>query len=290
MVMYIPTEKETNLVTSSVWGNGTVTSREVRNGTVILKADFPDGWRELDYGYYHRKGIISYAIAEDNTRKNKRQRECVEYLKSRKVKYLVHFTPVENLKFIFDEGICPRTEQQHAAVWTDEWRLDGHTDCSCFSISYPNYSMLYQKRKNQGMNRFAILLVDCDALLELSNDSVAYFPTNAAEARNRHESFEDHTGIEALQEMFADGVISKNTLIKRSAQGLTSEYTTNPQAEMLIRGIVPAKYIRGMVICDWSTENCIPSNASERTDIICDTDMFWPQDKWADYESRRRAG
>ena len=288
MVKLIPTEEETNLVISKLWGIGTITSREIRNGTVVLKADFPNGWREFNFDYFHRKGTVSYAMAEDAIQKRSRQQECVEYLKSRNVKYLVHFTPIENLKYILSEGICPRTMQRHISAWTDEHRLDGHKDCSSLSVSFPNYSMLFRKRLIKGMDNFAILLIDCNALLNIDEDDVAYFQTNAAETRNQSAMLGDHTGICALESMFDENIICKEGIIKRIEQNVTSEFTTHPQAEILVRNIIPTQYIKNIVISNVSVKNDVVATVCGRAKVVCDENMFKPGSKWKEYQSRKK--
>ena len=65
--------------------------------------------------------------------------------KVHKVNYLVHFTPIDNLLSIMNKGICPRSYLSNIRT-TDEYRLDGLLDAISFSISFPNYRMLWKKK------------------------------------------------------------------------------------------------------------------------------------------------
>ena len=59
-------------------------------------------------------------------------------LKNRKLKYLIHFTHIDNLWYILDEGIKPINNIKHRCVKNDSNRFDGMTTCVCLSVEYPN--------------------------------------------------------------------------------------------------------------------------------------------------------
>lgn len=283
MNRYQATNQRTDCVFSKNWGFGKIVDQSGK----VIKIQFKDKWRQIDFDYYRSKGEITYVVPI---------RDSVNYLMDRKVKYLVHFTPIENLYGIMKEGILPRDKQTNPGLWPDDLRLDGHTDCSCFSISYPNYRMLYQKRMNRknqvtdGMERFAILLIDPSALQEIDDNDIAYYQNNAAN-HNSISEFSEHTGLYALSSMFADNVTDDGRILTRDSQFLSSEFTTHPQAEVLIRGAVPAKYIRKIVLCSKISEKYLPCKIPKRTELEFDKDMFWPTEggMWADYEMWRRS-
>lgn len=277
---YQAADRRTEFVYSKDWGFGEIVGH---NGKGV-RIQFGDKWREIDFDYYHSQGRICYVFPVHSS---------VNYLLDRKVKYLVHFTPIENLKAIMKEGIVPRDRQKTPGIWTDELRLDGHPDCSCFSVSYPNYSMLYQKRKNRrvdepdGMDKFALLLIDPAALREIDDNDIAYYQTNAAGYGKN--DFREHTGLAALSSMFADSVYDDGGAVIRDRQMISSEFTTHPQAEILIRGVIPAKYIRKIVLTGRNAVRYLPC-IPKRTEVDFDLQMFWPADGsiWAEYEMKRR--
>ena len=112
-------ERETDKVYSKQWGFGTVLGK-CGIADMGIRVRFANG-KLVDMDYYHfhiRRKTLSYIEPWQNDR--------VAFLRNQGVKYLVHFTPVVNLRTILDEGICPRTMQKHPGVYTDSERLDAH--------------------------------------------------------------------------------------------------------------------------------------------------------------------
>ena len=180
---------------------------------------------------------------------DERVNEILNYLAGeRGVKYLVHFTVVDNLPGIMENGIVPRAAVPETAICLDEDRLDQMTDCSCFSLSFPNYRMFYLKRIQNRRKNFAVLLIDLEALRDLSYDDMYFFPSNAAEHtyKKRKGSMK---GISAARRLFAKRFTDENSTRMR-AENLPREYTTNPQSEVMIRGIIPSKYIHEIQVLD----------------------------------------
>ena len=86
-----------------------------------------------------------------------RKIKIVDYLKNeRKVEYLYHFTPCANLPGIVKYGIVPKEclEDDANAICLDDVRADGREDCSSFSISFPNYQMLYSRYNKSHINTY----------------------------------------------------------------------------------------------------------------------------------------
>lgn len=195
-------------------------------------------------------------FAYDRLRSRSTSREDIfEYLTNeRGVQVLVHFTPIENLNSIFENGIAPRKyflDDGDDIVVTDSIRMDNRLECSCFTLSFPNYQMLYIKRRETGY-RFAVLLVDIKALLSSCVDQVYYLPVNAAynEVRQRITTFNQ---LQDAKNMFADELMYKGIIYHRNELAIPREYTTSPQAEVMIDGIVPAHYIKAVCFKDqWS--------------------------------------
>ena len=66
--------------------------------------------------------------------------------------------------------------------------------------------------------RFAILMIDINALKCLNEEDVAFYPTNAASGNNRAEEYTERTGVKALQQLFADEVKEGNKIVLRNEQ------------------------------------------------------------------------
>lgn len=86
-----------------------------------------------------------------------------DVINRRNIKFLVHFTRLENLDNILTNGIIPRNdmtdqfikpfdfllndkESNGKYIYNDDYRYDGKCDYSCFSISFPNNLMFYRLR------------------------------------------------------------------------------------------------------------------------------------------------
>lgn len=239
------------------------------------------GHRQLSYTYYHEKvGVdLCYVRLKDVN-------QLVEYLRERSVRYLVHFTHIDNVSSILKRGILPRSEISETGVVSDEIRLDSHEDYSCFSLTYPNYEMLYQKQKRSGQ-KYILLMVDIEALTEINEDVVLFYPGNAARTDMRSKG--GH-GVSAIELMFADSIISRGgVLIERNAQKLESEYTTDPQAEVQIKGNIPARYIKQIYVNTTAMRDAVAEKIAgfDITVEIC-PEMFWPAHYWEDYDSKRK--
>ena len=163
-----------------------------------------------------------------------RVKEIYNYLVGRGVKRLVHFTPAKNLQSILTKGIIPRANlNSESAMFLDSQRLENMRDCSCFSFSFPNYKMFYkyQKLTNQS---FVVLFIDISYLLTVKYENLYFLPSNAASGRYAGRCNEMH-GLNAVQAQFA---------LTGRDKGIPDSFTTNPQAEILIRSVVPPSFIK----------------------------------------------
>lgn len=154
------------------------------------------------------------------------------------VEYLLHFTPLENLPGIMQNGICPRNMIDNATV-TDDYRLDNQTDTSSFSISFPNYKMLWHKKKTMPDTIFIILVIDIDVMLGIEKRKMAFCVHNAARNDVKDRSFDERSLIGNIGSMFRD---NKDRV--REIYNLPKNYPTDPQAEVLIKDVVPPIFIK----------------------------------------------
>lgn len=152
---------------------------------------------------------------------------------ARKIDYLVHFTPIANVQSILEYGLRSRNALAgHKYVFTDERRTDGWLDWISLSVSFPNYKMFYAKKNSlNDVNGWAILLIKKEALWELNGKFIL---TNAASSGIRMFRDEKWASVEAFEDMF-------NYVEHRNS--IPDSYTTDPQAEVMIRDEVPRNYI-----------------------------------------------
>jgi hypothetical protein len=160
--------------------------------------------------------------------------KIASFLKDNNIEYLVHFTPVKNLKSILEHGICSNkycNEHGIKYVPTDKDRYDGYTDFISLSISFPNYKMFYKKRQTMDED-FAVLLIDISVLSLYGSDERKFSNKNAASNNSQKGG-----SLEYLKQMFERPSL-------REKLGLQENYTTDPQAEVLIKGRIPTDYIK----------------------------------------------
>lgn len=171
-------------------------------------------------------------------------KEIYNYLVSRRVKTLVHFTPIENVKSIMENGICSLDVQEELGIYslrTDRDRFDGLRNYNSCSISFPNYKMMAYKKRNSKF-RFAVLTLDIELLKDLEYGDVVVSESNAARANSLSNS---------IQDLFKECAKNLRTGQKstRKELGIVYDYyTTDPQAEVLIRNTIPPEHIKSIFI------------------------------------------
>lgn len=263
------------------WGLGEIVGW---TGPDALDIIFENGkYCQLNYKHFHDKeGIeLCYVRLSDVS-------QIIAFLRERSVRHLVHFTHIDNLTSIVKQGILPRSSVKEKGIVSDGMRLDGNEEYGCFSLTYPNYLMLYQKRK-KSPDQYIILMIAIEALSEIKEEDILFFPGNAARSDLRGKDGHEKTAIEA---MFENKILSGDGIsIRREEQRLESQYTTDPQAEVQVKSIIPAKYIRTIYVEDNEMKNRAKSLVSGAEIMIeVNANMFWPEyPLWDDYEKKRRA-
>ena len=159
--------------------------------------------------------------------------ELKEVVFSRDIKYLLHFTPLSNLKNILKLGFVPRKFLEMHGIkeairpqLPDLNRYDGRKDCFCLSISWPNYKMFYSKRKSME-TEWVVIQVNVESIIQ---HKCLFFKTNAASRQAKIE------GPNSIKDMFYDGNI-------RSKLEISKSFTTDPQAEVMSFSRIPPDWI-----------------------------------------------
>jgi len=177
-------------------------------------------------------------------------------VKSRGIKYIWHFTRLENIDSILTNGIVPRStleDRLSNVIYNDSYRFDNHKNASCFSITHPNYKMFYSLRKQNEMQEWVVIGCAPD-ILWIKDCAFCY--ENAASSTMTNIPLEMKKGVVAFESLFyeADGKPSREEL------RLKDNCPTNPQAEVLIFDLVEPKYIIGAV--------CISKNRADSLKAI----------------------
>lgn len=155
-------------------------------------------------------------------------------IEKRGIKFLVHFTRLENLDNILRNGIIPRSnmkdefikENSGKYIYNDHHRLDGKCGYSCLSIGFPNHLMFYKLRIDNPNSKWAVIGLSTEILL---NYDCLFYPCNAARGDVSHQDISNYQGAKAFDAMFQNDL----------------NYPQDVQAEVMVKGIIEPKYIRG---------------------------------------------
>ena len=190
--------------------------------------------------------ITKEAAGPLNSRASQIQQICAEH----RIITLVHFTRIENLQSILQEGLLDRSTLEicRRRFRPNDWkRLDRHKEANCLSISFPN-SQLFNKFSRPMKNsppdysQWVVLLLRTEVLWELD---CAFCQENAASTPVRTTPLEERKKPDALKGMFVDVYQDTNgTTYRRSSPRIPKHYPTHPQAEVLVFDPIPVKYIK----------------------------------------------
>ena len=101
--------------------------------------------------------------SEENLTKFDASLTIQQICEERGITTLIHFTRIENLQNILQEGLLGRSfleERRQEFLFNDNDRADGHKEAVCLSISFPNYQMFYrirEKKRKEKLKRQMIL-------------------------------------------------------------------------------------------------------------------------------------
>lgn len=161
---------------------------------------------------------------------------------SRGVTRLCHFTKLQSFTHIITspEGILPSNSiRQDTKNVLDSARYDGEADHICCSIQYPNSWFLnkaIERNPDKIFKDFIVLYVDPSILNERE---AKYCPCNSSRENGAYIC----NNMDSIDSIFANVV--KPFKYPRSPEML--QYCpTDGQAEILIKGNIPPKYITGI--------------------------------------------
>ena len=278
------TDIEGKIVFHSKYGNGIVESIEevdhIKRRLVVL---FDDKICKFDFPSCFVNGFLKTDDEELKGYVDNYEIEAIySNLASRKIKSFIHFTVLDNLPGILKEGIIPRSDLGDNGFTLDKKRLDGETNGSCFTLAFPNYKMFYKYRNRNANRVFVILGVSISFALNLKKEQIAFYPANAA-LKDLRGTYDEHQGVASLEYMFSENPYGSPDGYRRSMDRLPDKYTTNPQAEVIIKAVVPPKYIWRIYVESEKDKHITIKRIGRRySDII----QVYPElfDKRFDYE------
>lgn len=236
---------------------------------------------------------VSRAEHIQNRQDERERKEVFEYLtEKRKVPFFVHFTPIQNLPSIFKYGIMPRSalaEKKIDAVMPDDYRLDACMDYISFSVSFPNYRVLYSKTQRTP-HSYAVIIIDPSIVLDLPISTISYLPTNAA-SNEINKDLSEYVGLKAVKELFPAEYHSERANVIRSQLEIPEKYPTNPQAEVFICSVISPRYIREIVVEGKEqasqVEDVFKAASTDHPRITIDAAPFKPRMDWCYWNTRK---
>ena len=205
-----------------------------------------------------------------------------EIMEQRKINRLYHFTQAENLENIFRYGIVPRTTLDMRGIrssYNDDYRYDNCKNAVCTSIEFPNYKMFYQLRQENSEIDWVVISLDAQVLCDFK---CAFCWTNAGDATIYNEPIERRMRIEAFLELFGN----RPGYPQRENLNISDWYPTNPQAEVLVFGIIPVEYIQNVYFENYETIQKYQDVIPERILASVKSDVFGPRMDWKAWQSQ----
>ena len=194
---------------------------------------------EREQRIHIERGVVVKAIEVSNRPTHQDASEIKKFVESRGIMSLLHFTRVANVPEILKHGLLGRESivtRGLSASFNDQYRYDNAADSVCASISFPNYKMFYSLQQRSLDDDWVVLRLNPKILWEIP---CAYCFSNAASSKVTKIPIEERMRFKALASMFEDIPPS----IMRSSLGIPDEYTTDPQAEVLVLAPVDPSYI-----------------------------------------------
>lgn len=202
------------------------------------------------------------------------KKEIINYVNEREIEFCVHFTNVTNLPSILQLGILPKSTMDNEWIEyneNDSLRLDGYMGAISVSFTSPNYKMFYKYRIQNPSKRWAVLVLDAQAIITLD---CAFCFTNAASKRITSIPLSKLKDLKALKQMFAE----TNAFYSRKRMGLESNEPTDPQAEILVFDEIPSSAIKFIIFNDNSLmQQYKPILEQKDIPYGCDVGPFTPR-------------
>lgn len=243
-----------------------------------IEKDSACGKTEAGYvcGGSERDAVQGKSVEEENW-KNREKEEIRKIVAQRGIQRLVHFTPFENLPSILEHGLLSRHELNRRRlqyVVVDQERFDRLKDHISLSISFPNYKMFCRKReelqdqvdRDQG---WAVLLIDSRVLYELD---CLFFKTNASS-----RCFQDKSNLWQLATSWAFLCMFYEHECRRC---IPLWYTTDPQAEVMVKRWVPPQYFLGIAARDQKHWEFLTARLGRDITIVVEEELYHQRRDW----------
>jgi hypothetical protein len=180
--------------------------------------------------------------------------EISEFITGRKIEKILHFTHIENLPSILENGILNQKELVSKKIPfkpSDRARQDELESGICCSITLPNRLMMQYKIREFG-SMFAVIEMPADVLLF---KRFACFPSNAARTDIRllaRKAPMNFVGVDGLSNLYLNWIV-------RWASKLEDSQPTDSQSEIVIFDTIPLMNIRQIHFSPYTPTETIES-------------------------------
>lgn len=204
-----------------------------------------------------------------------RKEEIENFVKSRGIEYLVHFTQVDNIENILTHGLLGRSSLQSRFIhsrFNDLYRFDNVPNGISASISFPNYKMFYSLQQKNPNVDWAVIKLKASVLWEIE---CAFNVTNAASRSSSATPLDKRKEVESLKKMFDDWPHPRLLI--------PDNYSTDPQGEVLLLGDVDTTYIESIAFNERSMIKDFPKVLhlariyKDTTRFVHDPSLFKPR-------------
>lgn len=201
-------------------------------------------------------------------------------IQASKIEYVLHFTKIENLASILENGIQTRQELENNnehALFNDAQRIDGHRDATCCSISHPNYKMFYSYRQANLEQEWVVIGIKKNIIWK---KDCAFCVENAASNSVRFISISQRKGIDAFSKLFQeiDGKPPRQDLC------IPDSCPTNPQAEILVFDTILPEDILGVAFQSQKRKEEYTNIYKDRFQFIYHKAFFMPRQDWRHWQ------
>jgi hypothetical protein len=195
----------------------------------------------------------------------------------RNINQIVHFTTINYLDQILDEGIFSRNKLRKDKInsrnylYTDPNDFGENSDWISTSISFPNYKMFYTKRMNKDHGQlkqakgWVVIAMKSDILWKLD---CRFSHTNAA--RSKYFTSQSYSSYEKFLRMFEDSVLR--------SPNLQEKFTTDTQAEVLVRDFILPEYIKEIFFEDNISADAFKESFNPNFKVTVDKSYFYPRE------------
>ena len=186
----------------------------------------------------------------DRTQLTNHQLQIKQICEEQGIITLCHFTRIENLQNILQEGLLSRKlleTRKPQPKFNDQKRLDERRDAICLSISFPNFQLFNKfsrptQKSQPDYSQWAVLLLKTEVLWELD---CAFCQENAAAKTVRSIQMKERKKPDALKGMFVDVCRdTREVIYQRQSLRIPSHYPTHPQAEVLVFNRIQTEHIK----------------------------------------------